>query len=224
MSEKRFTSGRNLCGCHPETCCCKDFAVWDGASGGRHSTYPTEDAAEQAAQALNDALEVDGLRAALATATQERNALQAQKERMAPVQGFSGGIPWSLHLEAYDVYRKKYGPQQALIEGWCRGGFGTSELDEFIPGWRERVSEIGRLKAENAEAKAQCDALAAQLEQHAADTARLDWLDSNLFNRENLDIFGKLDAKYNMWVMFAPIGAQGSARIILDAAREGDQA
>lgn len=75
-------------------------------------------------------------------------AAKVEPPKMAPVQGYTPGIPWSMHLEAYDVYRKKYGAQQALIEGWCRGGFGTGELDDFIPGWRDRVSEIGKLRAE----------------------------------------------------------------------------
>lgn len=76
-----------------------------------------------------------------------------KKEKIAPVQGYTPGIPWSLHLEAYDAYRKKYGAQEALIdlEGrGCRGGFGVVELDTFIPGWRDKVSEIGRLKASSA--------------------------------------------------------------------------
>lgn len=71
------------------------------------------------------------------------------KGKMAPVQGFPGGIPWAMHLEAYEVYSKKWAPQPALIdlEGRnCRGGFSTGELDEFIPGWRERVSEFGKMK------------------------------------------------------------------------------
>lgn len=72
-------------------------------------------------------------------------------ERRAPVQGYAAGIPWSLHLEAYDAYCKRYGKQQALIEGWCRGGFGTGELDEYIPGWRDKVSEIGRLQSRSRE-------------------------------------------------------------------------
>ncbi len=58
----------------------------------------------------------------------------------APVQGFTAGIPWTMHLEAYDAYAKKWGKQPALIdmEGrGCRGGFGTYELDDFIPGWRD---------------------------------------------------------------------------------------
>lgn len=62
--------------------------------------------------------------------------------KRAPVQGWAAGIPWELHLEAYSAYCKKYGPQQALIEGGCRGGFGTGELDVFIPGWRERSSVL----------------------------------------------------------------------------------
>jgi len=53
-----------------------------------------------------------------------------------------------MHLRAYDAYRKRHGKQQALIEGRCRGGFGTCELDEFIPGWREEISVLNQLKAE----------------------------------------------------------------------------
>lgn len=55
-----------------------------------------------------------------------------------------------MHLRAYDAYCKKWGPQAAMIdlEGRnCRGGFGTEELDEFIPGWRDELSEIKRLRA-----------------------------------------------------------------------------
>lgn len=72
--------------------------------------------------------------------------------KRAPVQGWAAGIPWDLHLEAYSVYCKKYGPQKALIEGWCRGGFATEELDVFIPGWRERSSHLARLDAAVSEA------------------------------------------------------------------------
>ena len=71
-------------------------------------------------------------------------------KKMAPVQGYPGGIPWAIHLEAYDAYCKKWSPQPALIdlEGRnCRGGFSTGELDEFIPGWRDRVSESGKMRA-----------------------------------------------------------------------------
>lgn len=76
-------------------------------------------------------------------------------EKVAPVQGWPAGIPWSLHLEAYAAYCKKWSPQPALIEGWCRGGFSTGELDGFIPGWRDRVSEITKLKTEIAALRAE---------------------------------------------------------------------
>ncbi|MFZ6655905.1 hypothetical protein [Undibacterium sp. TJN19] len=69
------------------------------------------------------------------------------QEKRAPVQGYVGGIPWDMHLRAYDAYCKKWSPQPALIEGWCRGGFGTDELDTFIPGWREELSERTALLA-----------------------------------------------------------------------------
>lgn len=71
-------------------------------------------------------------------------------EKIAPVQGFSAGIPWSMHLRAYDAYCKAYGPQPAMIdlEGRnCRGGFGVVELDRFIPGWRDELSALKRLEA-----------------------------------------------------------------------------
>lgn len=74
-----------------------------------------------------------------------------EKPKRAPVQGWPAGIPWELHLEAYAAYCKRWGPQPALIdlEGRnCRGGFGTDELDEFVPGWRDRASEITALRAE----------------------------------------------------------------------------
>lgn len=79
--------------------------------------------------------------------------VESLKEKMAPVQGWPGGIPWSLHLEAYAVYCARWGKQQALIEGGCRGGFSTGELDDFIPYWRERISELTKIKKELADAK-----------------------------------------------------------------------
>jgi hypothetical protein len=94
---------------------------------------------------------------ALAAPTPSTQAV-GEPEKIAPVQGYTPGIPWSLHLEAYAAYSKKWSPQPAMIdlEGRnCRGGFGVDELDEFIPGWRDHVSEIGMLKARVAELEAQ---------------------------------------------------------------------
>jgi hypothetical protein len=71
-------------------------------------------------------------------------------EKRAPVQGYSAGIPWSMHLRAYDAYCKKWGSQPAMIdlEGRnCRGGFSTGELDDFIPGWRSELSLVTQLRA-----------------------------------------------------------------------------
>jgi hypothetical protein len=81
----------------------------------------------------------------------------AARSWTAPVQGYGPGIPWPLHLEAYDAYCREYSKQTALIDlpgRGCRGGFGTKELDTFIPGWRDRVSEITKLRAELAKARA----------------------------------------------------------------------
>lgn len=101
------------------------------------------------------------------TDTQAAPGERAPSEKTAPVQGYQRGIPWSLHLDAYDAYCKKYGPQPALIdlEGRnCRGGFGIRELDDFVPGWRDKVSEIGKLRAEVERLRASLASTALQAE------------------------------------------------------------
>ncbi|MEJ1933875.1 hypothetical protein WDZ92_27065 [Nostoc sp. NIES-2111] len=87
-------------------------------------------------------------------------------EKRAPVQGYPGGIPWAIHLEAYEVYCKRWGAQPALIdlEGRnCRGGFSTGELDDFIPGWRDRVAEFGLMKTEVAKLRTRVDDYATEI-------------------------------------------------------------
>lgn len=79
------------------------------------------------------------------------------ENKRAPVQGWAAGIPWELHLEAYSVYCKRWGAQKAMIEDGCRGGFHAEELDDFIPGWRERSSRAGQVEAALRELVAQVD-------------------------------------------------------------------
>jgi len=63
-----------------------------------------------------------------------------------------------------------------------------------------------------------------RLERAEKDAARMDWLEQNLFNRENVDwITGKVSKTHNMWVTFAPVGVQGSARRIIDSAMEASK-
>ena len=94
--------------------------------------------------------EVEKLRVELANAYEK---VKSDLARRAPVQGYSAGIPWEMHLRAYDVYCKRFCPQEALITGGCRGGFGVCELDEFIPGWREELSELVKLRTDLASAR-----------------------------------------------------------------------
>lgn len=56
--------------------------------------------------------------------------------------------PIKVTLAAYEVYCHVWGPQEALITGWCRGGFGTCELIALLYArsfprneWRQRVDE-----------------------------------------------------------------------------------
>ncbi len=85
---------------------------------------------------------------------------EAAKTWRAPVQRYPDTIPWPIHLEAYAAYVKRWSKQTALIDlkgRGCRGGFGSEELDLLIPGWRDRVSYIGRLEEHIAEMQATID-------------------------------------------------------------------
>lgn len=60
-------------------------------------------------------------------------------------------ISTAVTKRAYEVYQYLYGPQQAIIEGECRGGFGVGELIAFLYAypfpreeWRKRVDEAMR--------------------------------------------------------------------------------
>ena len=60
----------------------------------------------------------------------------------------SGKISSAVTRRAYEVYADVYGPQEAMITGWCRGGFSTGELIAFLYArsfpkdqWRKRVDE-----------------------------------------------------------------------------------
>lgn len=63
-------------------------------------------------------------------------------ERLFPIQSERGAkphplrIPWSVAELAYSVYSAHY--TQSLESIARRGGFGPSEMDMFLPDWRER--------------------------------------------------------------------------------------
>lgn len=62
-----------------------------------------------------------------------------------------GKLRTEVTLRAYEVYCHVYSPQEAMITGHCRGGFGTGELIAFLYArsfpkqeWRNRVEEALR--------------------------------------------------------------------------------
>lgn len=57
-------------------------------------------------------------------------------------------MPVCVTMKAYEVYARAYGPQPAMIEGGCRGGFGVGELIAFLYAssfpkaeWYDRINE-----------------------------------------------------------------------------------
>lgn len=59
-----------------------------------------------------------------------------------------GAAPQTVTLRAYEVYCHVHRPQEAMITGGCRGGFGTGELVAFLYArsfpkeqWSERYRE-----------------------------------------------------------------------------------
>lgn len=67
-------------------------------------------------------------------------------------------VPWAIAELAYSVYAGENGTQQSLADLAARGGFGPSEMDVFLPDWREQCSALAaqeaRHKAELADARA----------------------------------------------------------------------
>lgn len=62
-----------------------------------------------------------------------------------------GQAPQVVTMHAYEVYCHVYSPQEALVTGGCRGGFGTGELIAFLYAysfpkkqWRVRFDEACR--------------------------------------------------------------------------------
>lgn len=56
--------------------------------------------------------------------------------------------PKVVTLRAYEVYCHVYAPQEAIVTGGCRGGFGANELIALLYAasfpkseWRQRVDE-----------------------------------------------------------------------------------
>ncbi len=106
--------------------------------------------------------------------------------KMAPVQGYFAGIPWDMHLRAYDAYCKQYsGGQQALIEGGCRGGFGVGELDRYIPGWRDELSALAAKDAEIERLMGIINRTGALVSQNAPQSMLLDTLSAALAHKED---------------------------------------
>lgn len=78
----------------------------------------------------------------------------ADKIATHPVQTVdrkSGKAPQVVTMAAYEVYCHVYSPQEAMVTGGCRGGFGTGELIAFLYArsfpkqeWSDRVDEAMR--------------------------------------------------------------------------------
>jgi hypothetical protein len=112
----------------------------------------------------------------------------------APVQGYPGGIPWEMHMRAYEGYCAKYRGQVALINLYgrgCRGGFGTGELDEFLPGWRDELSERARM----AERIACLEARVAELGWQPSETAPM-WQVAIVTDGENVALAQKAESDF----------------------------
>lgn len=69
-----------------------------------------------------------------------------QVSRYVPRDGAK--CPKAVTMRAYEVYCHVYSPQEAMVTGGCRGGFGVGELIAFLYArsfpkdqWRARVDE-----------------------------------------------------------------------------------
>lgn len=72
-----------------------------------------------------------------------------QRSRLLPRE--STVAPQVVTRAAYEIYSHVYGPQPAMMEGHCRGGFSVGELIAFLYArsfpkaeWSDRVNEALR--------------------------------------------------------------------------------
>jgi len=157
--------------------------------------------------------------------------------KMFPLCGCAGSIPYVLAEEAYAAYSKKYGSQQTLTRMGERGGFYAEELDEFIPGWRDRAIAI-KLQYEASVARIAADSVLvprAELER-LRDAERIAWLFETCHNAPLGDINFEITARgrfrhfhmpgafyVELPVVDGKMQMSDAARAIIDAAREGKE-
>ena len=79
----------------------------------------------------------------------EKRMMPIQKSRLLPRD--HAEVPEPVYMAAYEVYSHVWAPQQAMIEGHCRGGFGMEELVAFLYArafprneWRQRFDEAAK--------------------------------------------------------------------------------
>lgn len=68
--------------------------------------------------------------------------------QLYPTNRRSGRLSSKVTMRAYEVYCHVYGPQEAMINDGCRGGFSIGEIIAFLYArsfpkaeWRDRVEE-----------------------------------------------------------------------------------
>lgn len=115
---------------------------------------------------------------------------------MFPIQSERGAdphplrIPWDVAELAYSVYSARYGRDQSLERMAERGGFGPSEMDMFLPDWRERVCRIRALEVELSKSKEHAaillETLTSQGSRVGALEARVEALEAALRNMRSL--------------------------------------
>ncbi len=76
------------------------------------------------------------------------NEVPVHPVQTASHRGGRSYCPQVVTMRAYEVYCHVHRPQEALVTGNCRGGFGTGELIAFLYAypfprseWRDRVWE-----------------------------------------------------------------------------------
>jgi hypothetical protein len=120
----------------------------------------------------------------------ERDALKAERRTfpLQPDRKAKPGpvnIPWSVAEKAYGVYALRFGKDQSLARLAERQGFSWSEMDMFLPGWREECSEIDTLRAKLSASEREAERLRADVAKVCddwvhGDTHTTDWLLSRL--------------------------------------------
>jgi hypothetical protein len=124
------------------------------------------------------------------------------------------------YLEIDDIESQREYPHNCRnVNLWHEGGEGMAAIYTTPPAAPKVVDCHATGVCVQSGLRAEQPAPVPPTNEQTTDKDRLDWLNNNFFNRENVDwLTGNVSKESLMWVFFAPTKVQGDIRRVIDSA------